>query len=111
MPTHKPRWRLRSLLAVRLALVSVGVTLLLFAFYFTKYVMDKPNLRRLTLAAETNAIFTALRRDEDPAQLAQYKQFPQAYGFRVYDGRAPDTRHLVAQANSESFTSFFSNTR
>jgi len=107
MPTHKPRWRLRSLLAVRLALVSVGVTLLLFAFYFTKYVMDKPNLRRLTLAAETNAIFTALRRDEDPAQLAQYKQFPQAYGFRVYDGRAPDTRHLVAQANSELFTSFF----
>jgi signal transduction histidine kinase len=107
MPTHKPRWRLRSLLAVRLALVSVGVTLLLFAFYFTKYVMDKPNLRRLTLAAETNAIFTALRRDEDPERLAQYKQFPQAYGFRVYDGRGLDTRHLVAQANPELFTSFF----
>jgi len=109
MPMRRPRWRLRTLLAVRLALVSVGVTLLLSTFYFTRYVIDKPNLRRLTLAAETSAIFTALRHDQDPAQLAQYKQFPQAYGFRVYDDRAPHTRHLVAQANSELFTFFFPN--
>ena len=101
------RITLKTLLAVRFAEVSVGVTLLLFGFYFTKYIMDQPNLRRLTLATEANAIFAALRNDHDPALLSQYKKFPNSYAFRVYEGRMLDRPRLVTQTNADLFKSFF----
>ena len=100
------RITLKTLLAVRFAEVSVGVTLLLFAFYFAKYIIDQPNLRRLTLATEANAIFTAVRNDQDPALLSQYKNFPNSYAFRVYEGRMLDRPRLVTQANGDLFKSF-----
>ena len=106
MPTRRNRWKLRNLLAMRLLYASVGITLLLFAFYFTKYLIDQPNLRRLTLAAETSAIFDALRNQQDLAELTEYKRFPKAYAFRVYDDRPPDRRRLIAQANANLFKSF-----
>jgi hypothetical protein len=65
---------------VRLALVSIAVTLLLFAFFFTKYMIDKSNLRRLTLAAETSAIFTALRHNQDPLHSLNTNNFRRPTG-------------------------------
>lgn len=106
MRARKRRRTLWGLLAIRLTLASVGVALLLFGFYFTKYLIDTPNLRRLTLEAESRAIINALRHDRDPTQLAPYHAYPEAYGFRVYDGRRPDTRRLVAQTNPDLFKQF-----
>ena len=107
MPARENRRTLWGLLVIRLALASVVVTVLLFAFYFTKYLIDTPNLRRLTLEAESRAIINALRHDRDPTKLPPYRAYPQAYGFRVYDGRRPETRRLIAQSNPELFKQFF----
>ncbi|HVZ50821.1 MAG TPA: HAMP domain-containing sensor histidine kinase [Pseudolabrys sp.] len=106
MPVLEHRRTLWALLVIRLAWASLAVALLLFVFYFTKYVIDTPNLRRLTLEAESRAIINALRYGRDPTQLAPYHAYPDAYGFRVFDGRRPDTRRLVAQTNPDLFKQF-----
>jgi signal transduction histidine kinase len=79
------------------------VSLLLVTFFFAKYMLDTPNLRRATLELETRAILTAFRNGQDPSRLAQYRHYPNAYGFRVFDRRQPQTRKLIAEANPQLF--------
>lgn len=94
---------LTRVLAVRTALVALAVTLLLAAFFFAKYTLDTPNLRRATLEMEVRGILAALHDGQDPSRLHQYRSYPNAYGFRVFDRRMPQTRRLIAAANAELF--------
>ncbi|HME27370.1 MAG TPA: HAMP domain-containing protein, partial [Acetobacteraceae bacterium] len=94
---------LTRILAVRTALVAACVSLLLTAFVFARYTLDTPNLRRATLQLEVSNILTALRDGADPSRLYPYRQYPNAYGFRVFDRRLPQTRKLIAAANPELF--------
>lgn len=94
---------LTRILAVRTALVAVCVSLLLAAFVFARYMLDTPNLRRATLELDVSGILTALRNGADPSRLYPYRQYPKAYGFRVFDRRLPQTRKLIAAANPELF--------
>lgn len=98
------------LLALRTALAAVGVSLVLAGIYFTKYVIDTPNLRRLTLEEESATIIRALRRGQDPSGRPYYRRYPQAYAFRVYDGRLPETRQLLFQENAALFESVLPST-
>jgi hypothetical protein len=94
---------LTRILAVRTALVATAVSLLLVAFFFAKYMLDTPNLRRATLEFETRAILAAFRNGQDPSRLPQYRHYQDAYGFRVFDRRQPQTRKLIAEANPQLF--------
>jgi signal transduction histidine kinase len=94
---------LTRILAVRMALVTACVSLLLTAFVFARYTLDTPNLRRATLQHDVSNILTALRNGADPSRLYPYHQYPDAYGFRVFDRRLPQTRKLIAAANPELF--------
>ncbi len=96
---------LARILAVRSTLVAAAVTLLLVAFFFAKYMLDTPNLRRATLEEEVSTILAALRNGEDPSRLYEFQHYPDAYGFRVFDRRLVKTRRLIATANPELFPS------
>ncbi len=94
---------LARILAVRTAMVAVGVSLLLTAFVFGRYTLDTPNLRRTTLQLDVQRILGELRKGADPSHLYPYRQYPRAYGFRVFDRRLPQTRKLIAEANAQLF--------
>lgn len=95
---------LTRILAVRTALVAASVSLLLVAFFFAKYMLDTPSLRHATLEVEARAILTALRNGQDPSRLPQYRQYPDAYAFRVFDRRQPGIRKLIAETNTQLFS-------
>ncbi|MDR3533195.1 MAG: HAMP domain-containing sensor histidine kinase [Rhodopila sp.] len=96
---------LSRILAVRSTWVAAAVTLLLVVFFFAKYMLDTPNLRRATLEDEISTILASLRNGEDPSRLYEFRHYPGAYGFRVFDRRLPQTRRLIATANPELFPS------
>ena len=68
--------------------------------------LNTPFLRRTTLALDRAAIVEALRNGKNPARFTQYRHYPNAYAFRVYDRRLPQTRRLIAAANQELFAAF-----
>ncbi len=103
MKKQKRMPTLTRILALRSTLVATAVTLLLVVFFFAKYMLDIPNLRRATLEVEISTILTALRDGQDPSQLDEFRLYPAAYGFRVFDRRLPQTRRLIATANPELF--------
>lgn len=103
LTTGRARPTLARILAVRTVLVAAALTLLLFGFFFTKYALDVPNLRRLTLIHDTNMIMMALRSGADPSRFSYYRHYPKSYGFRVFERRLATARRLVAHANSELF--------
>jgi len=90
---------LERILAVRVVLIGTAITLLLLAFFFAKYLLDTPPLRRATLQTEVDALVQAVSRGEQPARWAHFRQYPDAYAFRVFERRLPTTRRLVAEAN------------
>jgi hypothetical protein len=95
---REPRTLARTLTA-QLVLVSTLVSAALLAFFFTKYLLDKPALRHGTLAVESALIVEALRDGQALSQLALYRDYPNAYGFRVYEQPAGEPLRLVAEAN------------
>lgn len=71
------------LLGLRLAAAALAVSLGLLGFFFVKYMLDTPTLRRTTLDAQVAAIHAALAGGADPAALFPYRLYPNDYGFRV----------------------------
>lgn len=91
---------LSRILALRMVAVSVTVSLLLTFVFFLRYVSDVRDLREATLRANVLTIAKTLNRGQDPSQINLYKDFPDNYGFRVFDRRLLATRHILASANT-----------
>lgn len=100
-PAKVSRPTLSRVLAWRMALVAMVVTLALLGFFFAKYMLDVPALRRATLAAEAKAVVAAVQRGDDPTKWPHYRKWPLAYGLRVFDRRAADKRHVLVEANAQ----------
>ncbi len=91
---------LSRILAIRMVVVSISVSLLLTLLFTVHYMSNTPGLREATLYANAAAIAQALNRKEDPAKLPIYTHYPQSYGFRAFDSRQLATRHILASANT-----------
>jgi signal transduction histidine kinase len=78
------------------ALLSLGLMLLFVAYYFS----DIARLRQETLTNSTLDIAQMMSRGENPAGLRIYRDFPSAYGFRVFTTRARIYRRVLASANT-----------
>lgn len=92
---------LSRLLAIEMSIVALGVSFFLIVFFAAHYLLDIPELRRLTLEAQVRDIVSAIQRGEDPAAGRLYKDYPRAYGFRVFDHRQVWQRKIIAEANPE----------
>lgn len=98
MSQAAPRSLARTL-TIKLVVVAGVFSTLLLAFFFTKYMLDTPALRRGALEAEQEAILSSLALHQDPAQRSLYRNYPRSYGFRVFEHRAGEPLRLVAEAN------------
>jgi signal transduction histidine kinase len=92
---------LSTILAVRMVAVSAAAFACLFGFFFARYMLDTPFLRRATLEAEIDEVAQALFSGGDPATLHQYQLQPPAYAFRAFNLRRAEGRKLVAQVNPQ----------
>ena len=91
---------LSRILAIRMAVVSVSVSLLLMMVFFIGYMSNRAQLREATLHANAFAIATAFDKGENPAELPLFRDYPQSYGFRVFDRRSLAKRRVLASANT-----------
>ncbi len=89
---------LSRILAIRMAAVSLSLSLLLTAAFFIYYLTNTARLREATLRRNIGAIAAALNAGINPATLPLYRNHPGAYGFRVFDRRALASRHILAEA-------------
>ncbi len=96
---ERPR-ALTRILAVRLALASLGAFAVLLVFFFVKYMTDLPSLRHATLQNELALVVGTLQRGGDPAALAHYRHQPAAYAFRVLERHTAVARRIWAEANA-----------
>jgi signal transduction histidine kinase len=97
--TRTPRPTLSHIVAIRMILVAIGITVLLAGFYVTKYVVDVPTLREAVLKEEAYDIAEALQNNEDPSRWRWYTKYPQNYGYRVFDHRVFERRKVISEAN------------
>ncbi len=100
-PTRRGKRTLARVLAIEMALVTLAVSLALIASTAAYYLLDKAELRRLTLEMQVHRIADAISRGEDPAIWPLYKAYPRSYAFRVFDHRQAWQRKVVAEANAE----------
>ncbi len=91
---------LSYILAIRMIAASVTVSFLLMIAFAGHYLSDTASLRNATLHANVYAIAQALNRGENPAALPLYRDYPHAYGFRVFDRRNLAKRRILAAANT-----------
>ena len=98
---RRPNRTLSQLLAIEMILVALGVSFAGVALTAAYHMLDKPELRRLTLEMQVRHIVDAIRRGDDPAAWTLYKAYPRSYGFRVFDHRQAWQRKLIAEANIE----------
>ncbi len=91
---------LSRILAIRMAAVSLSVSLLLTFVFFVSYISATPQLHEATLHANALAIAGDLVKGKNPAELPLYRDYPQAYGFRVFDRRLLNRRRILASANT-----------
>ena len=96
---------LSQLLAIEMFFVALGVSIALIALTAAYYMLDKPELRRLTLETQVREIVNAIGRGDNPATWKIYKAYPKFYGFRVFDHRQAWQRKVIAEANTELLTS------
>jgi signal transduction histidine kinase len=96
---------LARLLATEMVVVTLGACFALIASTAAWYLLDKTELRRLTLEMQVRHISDAISRGDDPAAWQIYKAYPKSYGFRVFDDRQAGQRTPVAEANAELLTS------
>ncbi len=90
---------LTRILALRLVAISLLVTTALLIFFVAKYGLDTPDLRRATLEEEVFDIGDAMRSGENPADWVWYRRYPASYGYRVFDHRTAQDRHVLSSAN------------
>jgi signal transduction histidine kinase len=91
---------LSYILAIRMIAASVTVSFLLMFLFVGHYLSNTASLRDATLRANVDAIAQALNRGENPAALPLYRDYPAAYGFRVFDRRNLAKRRILASANT-----------
>lgn len=96
---------LARLLATEMVVMALGVSFALIAATAAWYLLDKTELRRLTLEMQVRHITDAISRGDDPAAWRIYQEYPKSYGFRVFDHRPASQRKAVAEANAELLTS------
>jgi signal transduction histidine kinase len=108
---RRPKRTLSQLLAIEMFLVALGVSVALIALTAAYYMLDKPELRRLTLEMQVRHVVDAIRRGDDPAAWELYKAYPRSYGFRVFDHRQAWQRKVIAEANTELLKSFETGSR
>jgi signal transduction histidine kinase len=94
---------LSRILARRMAATSVAVLVLVMFVYSIQDLSDYRRLRQVTLNENAVAVAEALHGGRDPASLPLYRDYPDAYGFRVFDHRALAKRHVLASANTRWF--------
>ena len=81
-------------------MASLTVSLLLVLLFVVHYLSNTAALREATLRAGVYAIARALNEHENPAHLTLYRNYPDAYGFRVFDRRNLAKRRILAYANT-----------
>jgi len=91
---------LSIILARRMAATSVVVLMLLALAFSIKEVINKRYLQEATLTAHAVAVAEALHGGSNPALLRLYREYPNAYGFRIFDHSNPVRRHILASANT-----------
>lgn len=91
---------LSRILAIRMTVVSACVSLVLMLVFFVYYMSNTAQLREATLHANAYAIAETFDKGKDPAALPLYHDYPQSYGFRVFDRRTLATRRILAAANT-----------
>ena len=103
---RRPNRTLSQLLAIEMFFVALGVSFALIGLTAAYYMLDKPELRRLTLEMQVREIVDAIGRGDNPAAWHLYKAYPKSYGFRVFDHRQAWQRKVIAEANTALVTSF-----
>jgi len=96
---------LSRLLAMEMIIAALGVSFALTASTAAYYLLDKQELRRLTLEMQVRHIVDTIKWGDDPAAWKIYRAYPRSYGFRVFDHRQAWQRKMIAEANSELLTS------
>jgi signal transduction histidine kinase len=97
---------LSRLLALDMFIAALAVSFGLIAFTAAYYLVDKSELRRLTLEMQVRHIVEAIGRGDDPAKWELYKAHPKSYAFRVFDHRQAWQRKVISEANTVLLTSF-----
>lgn len=92
-------------LAIQMSLVAVGVSLALVLFFGAQYLLNTQELRRLTLEQMVQDVVTSLKDGKNPALAPLYRDYPESYGFRVYDHRQAWQRKVVSEANATLLSS------
>jgi|FEC22Drversion2_1045045.scaffolds.fasta_scaffold00309_44 signal transduction histidine kinase len=98
--------KLSYLLATEMLRMTLAVLAALIALTIGYYMLDRQNLRRLTLEMQVRGVIDAIRNGEDPAAREIYRNHPKSYGFRVFDHRQAWQRKAIAEANVGLLRSF-----
>lgn len=83
-----------------MAITSIAVLILLVLAFSIQEMANDRYRREATLNANAVAIAKTLDSGGNPALLHLYRDYPQDYGFRVFDHRLPVKRHVLASANT-----------
>jgi signal transduction histidine kinase len=83
-----------------MVVASVSVCLPLTLVFLLQYVSDTSRLHEATLNANAVAIVQAIEAGKNPSNLSLFRDFPTAYGFRVFDHRLLASRRVLASANT-----------
>ncbi|HWS94970.1 MAG TPA: hypothetical protein VN620_00635, partial [Candidatus Methylomirabilis sp.] len=97
---------LSHLLAIDMFIAALAVSIALIALTAAYYLIDKSELRRLTLQMQVRHIVEAIGRGDDPAKWELYRAHPKSYAFRVFDHRQAWQRKVISEANTDLLTSF-----
>jgi len=91
---------LSHLLAIDMFMTAFAVSVALIALTAAYYLVDQPELRRLTLEMQVRHIVEAIKRGDDPAKWELYKAHPKSYAFRVFEHREASQRTVISEANT-----------
>jgi hypothetical protein len=91
---------LLRIIALRLTAVAASLAMALIVLVTAEYSVDLTTLRRATLEREGHGLANALRRgDIGNIAAAHYAQYPEAYGYRIFDAE----NNIIAVANEDLF--------
>ncbi len=87
------------LLTTRVLSVAGIAVLLLLTFFMVHYLRSPDELSQITLESEAETIADAVAEGDDPSKWTLFRDYPHAYGFRVFEKSRPPGQRLLAQAN------------
>jgi signal transduction histidine kinase len=98
--TGPPRPPLVRILALRMTVAAVAVSLALLVYFAAQYLLLPEDLAHKTLDDESASIAEALAAGGNPAAWSYYARYPQAYAYRVFDKNQPNGKRLLSEANA-----------